>query len=339
MSDLRDKRQRDYENLVESMGLKVKIGEAVLQTPDLASVPVLVQAAQSPAAPCATLVSPSHAKAATPLPTIKKAKSTSPAAVQRHSFYRKLSGLENPAILDDKAADAEAISPTARYVTQTKELNIIPNTIISTVVESVEKNGCVELSSSSLGDDMAVALSHSISVMFVLNMDVSRNHITDRGVGALLGSLDPHVITDLNLAFVKMKKKPIEVLSDLVGETSTLERLVMEKCDLDDSSLRTLSTNIATQMCLVTDMPLHLCTLTKLNLSHNKFGDSGAIGLAEGLKKNASLTELDLSYNLIRGKGGVALFEALNDSIVCTLDLAYNALREKVRGSEERRMA
>ena len=98
----------------------------------------------------------------------------------------------------------------------------------------MDKNGCVELGSSSLGDDMAVALSHSISVMFVVTMNVSQNHITDRGVGALLGSLDPHVITELNLAFVKMKKKPIEVLSELIGETSTLEKLIMEKV----SSLR-----------------------------------------------------------------------------------------------------
>ena len=279
MSDLRDKRQRDYESLVERMGLKVKMGEA--DVPDPVSVPIVLPNPDPDTVATSPVRDPPASSLNTstsPLPSIKKSKSTSPSVVQRHSFYRKLSGLDNPGILDDKAAEAEASSPTARYITQTKvrftrkgwgrgrgretrfsvlsllslassfqllassryspksnhilypqELNIIPNTIISSVIESVDKNGCVELGSSSLGDDMAVALSHSISVMFVVTMNVSYNHITDRGVGALLGSLDPHVITELNLAFVKMKKKPIEVLSELIGETSTLEKLIMEK--------------------------------------------------------------------------------------------------------------
>ena len=83
-------------------------------------------------------------------------------------------------------------------------------------------------------------------------------------------------------------------------------------------------------MCPDTDMPLHLCTLQTLNLSHNKFGDSAAIALAEGLKGNSSVTELDLSYNSIRSKGGIALFEALGTTtnVVATLDLAYNAIGE-----------
>ena len=75
-------------------------------------------------------------------------------------------------------------------------------------------------------------------------------------------------------------------------------------------------------------MPLHMCTLKTLNLSHNKFGDSGAMALAEALKENTSVAELDLSYNSIRSKGGIALFSALESANVATLDLGYNAIGE-----------
>ena len=81
-------------------------------------------------------------------------------------------------------------------------------------------------------------------------------------------------------------------------------------------------------MCPDTDMPLHMCTLKTLNLSHNKFGDSGAMALAEALKENTSVAELDLSYNSIRSKGGIALFSALESANVATLDLGYNAIGE-----------
>jgi hypothetical protein len=125
MSDLRDKRQRDYESLVERMGLKVKMGEAA--SPDPIPAPSLLPNPHPEPAPATTTTTPvldppasSPGTSTTPLPAIKKSKSTSPSAVQRHSFYRKLSGLDNPGILDDKAAEAEASSPTARYITQTK---------------------------------------------------------------------------------------------------------------------------------------------------------------------------------------------------------------------------
>lgn len=365
MNDLKEKRQRDYENLVLSMGLNVNRGVEVEGALGLEVISGSRQAAVAPGAESVPVSLGEIAKAARKsvevLPSVggaavvdskpgattttasphdanenagstsshKKEPRVSIQGLSRaHSFYRKLYSAATPAILDERAAKAEKTSPTARYVSLTRELNIIPNTIIGSVIESVEKEGVVELSSSSLGDDMAVALSHSISVLFVLSMNLSRNHLTDKGICALVHSLDPHVVVELNLAFLKVKKKPAECLSELLGESSTLKKLILEKCDIDDSCLRELSRNIATQLCPMTDMPLHLCTLTTLNLSHNKFGDSGAVSLAEGLKTNVSITELDLSYNLIRGKGGIAIFEALNDSVVCTLDLAYNALRE-----------
>ncbi|GMH84500.1 hypothetical protein TrVE_jg8017 [Triparma verrucosa] len=251
----------------------------------------------------------------------------SPAVAQRHSFYNKLSSIDKPTIMSDID---QGVSPTASYVKKTRDLNIVPNTIISTVVDSVEKDGQVCLSAARLGDDMAIALSHSMETMFVLSVDVSKNHITDKGLCALIASLDPHVVQELNFAFVKIKKSTAEDLRALIGESSTLEKLNLEQCQLDDTSVRELSFHLATTMCPDTDMPLHLCTLQTLNLSHNKFGDSAAIALAEGLKGNSSVTELDLSYNSIRSKGGIALFEALGTTtnVVATLDLAYNAIGE-----------
>ena len=124
---------------------------------------------------------------------------------------------------------APVMSPTAQYVSSTRELNIVPNTIISTVVESVERDGQVRLSGARLGDDMAIALATSMQAMFVLSVDVSKNHVTDKGVCALIAALDPHVVQELNLAYVKLKKKPAEDLKELIGESSTLETLIMEQ--------------------------------------------------------------------------------------------------------------
>jgi len=185
---------------------------------------------------------------------------------------------------------------------------------------------CGSLANHSVGDDMAIALAHSITILFVLTLDMSGNHLTDKGVCALVESVDPHFIQDVNLSNIKVKKKVAEVLSVLIAETSTLSTLQMEGCSLDDMCVRILSTHLLSTMCPSSGVALHNCTLTTLNLSHNKIGDAGVVGLCECLKGNASLNELDLSYNLIRDKGGTALFDVLNETAISTLDLARNSM-------------
>ncbi|GMH52903.1 hypothetical protein TrLO_g10241 [Triparma laevis f. longispina] len=323
MSDLMAQKRRDYDQVVRELGIDrkestlSKASEEAQKEED----PERGRKLQTP-----RILPPMDLS--TPSPAMNRPRlGLSPAVVHRHSFYNKLSSIDKPTIMSDVD---QGVSPTASYVKKTRDLNIVPNTIISTVVDSVEKDGQVCLEAARLGDDMAIALSHSMETMFVLSMDVSKNHLSDKGLCALIASLDPHVVQELNFAFVKIKKSTAEELRALIGESSTLEKMNLEQCQLDDTSVREISFHLATTMCPDTDMPLHLCTLQTLNLSHNKFGDSAAIALAEGLKGNSSVTELDLSYNSIRSKGGIALFVALATptNIVATLDLAYNGIGE-----------
>ena len=80
---------------------------------------------------------------------------------------------------------------------------------------------------------MAIALATSMQAMFVLSVDVSKNHVTDKGVCALITALDPHVVQELNFSCVKLKKKTAEELKELIGESSTLETLIMEQVSTD----------------------------------------------------------------------------------------------------------
>ncbi|PVI03182.1 RNI-like protein [Periconia macrospinosa] len=55
------------------------------------------------------------------------------------------------------------------------------------------------------------------------------------------------------------------------------------------------------------------CALDSLYMGHNPIGNSGAIALAAGLRKNKSLTRLMLISSGISDDGAIAVFEALED--------------------------
>ncbi|GMI34513.1 hypothetical protein TeGR_g4761, partial [Tetraparma gracilis] len=369
MSDLSLRKQCDYNELVKSMGLKVPasrkasmdaVGEGTAAAGTAAAGTAAAGTAAAGTAAAGTGAAgtqgggaeqasekeASKEAGALALPDLKKdaaaerqrAKekkrqltiSLGPETRKQHLLYDKMA--QGPNVTATEAASGESLrSPTARYVTQTQNLNIVPTTIIGRVVESVEGpsvegSGRVNLAGSAVGDDMAAALAHAMSILIVTAVDVSGNHMSDAGVCALLDALDPHFLTDLNISHVKVKKKVFEELSKYLFETSTLQRLLMEECGVDDLCLRSLCPSLKTVMCPSSGAPLHNCTLVTLNLSHNKIGDNGATTLAEALGANESITELDLSYNQIRTRGGVALFEVLNLTSVSVLDLARNTM-------------
>merc|ERR1712226_337811 len=67
--------------------------------------------------------------------------------------------------------------------------------------------------------------------------------------------------------------------------------------------------------------------LTKLNLSCNKIGKKGAIGLGKGVEKNATLTTLSLDNNQIGDEGAIGLGKAVEkNATLTTLDLGFNKI-------------
>ena len=208
MSDLKSKRQREYDQLVKDLGIaskKAEVDDKVEKVETPRNLPPMA---------IVSVVKESRKECARPSPLPKT-------LIKRQSFYSKLSEIDKPTIMTD--APPTQMSPTATYVSNTRELNIVPNTIISTVVDSVERDGQVRLSGARLGDDMAIALASSMLSMFVLTVDVSKNHITDKGVCALIAVLDPHVVQELNFAFVKLKRRPADELKALIGEVRRIE--------------------------------------------------------------------------------------------------------------------
>ena len=261
----------------------------------------------------------------------------SPSIKKKHSIYTRLAidpSTQLGQLSGSSSTPNLTPSPTARYVTHARSLSIVPKALIASVVESVESVGKVALSNRDLGDDMAKALSHAFKNLIVLDVDVSCNHLTDSGVTAVLSCLDPHFLQRLDLSSIRLKKRSVSSLSDLLLETSTLTALKAADCTLDDTSLRALSLSLLTSLCPFSGAPLHNCTLTVLNLHGNKIGDAGASALAAALRTNGALAELDLSCNSIRARGGADLFRALNFTAVAVLDLARNGMSEKeARGS------
>ena len=138
MSDLKMQVQCDYDELVTSMGLlpstKNKKGSMDVVTEALA-----VEAQQTVQTQEPTILTPRA------LPTLKKRPSKinvelTADTVKEHSFYKKMHNTDLP---DTELTGTDLKSPTARYVTQARNLNIVPTSLISTVMESVEAAGCI----------------------------------------------------------------------------------------------------------------------------------------------------------------------------------------------------
>ncbi|KAJ3344930.1 T-complex-associated testis-expressed protein 1, partial [Entophlyctis luteolus] len=106
-------------------------------------------------------------------------------------------------------------------------------------------------------------------------------------------------------------------LSNSIKTVLCLEVLVIQASGIDDDKARLLASAL-----------LENRTIQKLDLSHNKIGDSGARGIAKVLaSKTSILTHLDLSNNCIQRIGAHALGKALQvNSSLIHLNLRMNRL-------------
>ncbi|KAJ3062382.1 Kinesin-associated protein 3 [Podochytrium sp. JEL0797] len=106
-------------------------------------------------------------------------------------------------------------------------------------------------------------------------------------------------------------------LSSALKTTTSLETLIIQASGIDDDRCR-----------LIASALLENRTVRKLDLSHNKIGDSGARGIAKILAApNSLLTHLDISNNQIKQTGAHSIGKALQvNSTLIHLNMRMNRL-------------
>ncbi|XP_036412828.1 NACHT, LRR and PYD domains-containing protein 12-like isoform X2 [Colossoma macropomum] len=146
--------------------------------------------------------------------------------------------------------------------------------------------------------DLASVLRHS----FLRELILDQSDIGDVGVKHLCsGLLSPHCqLQILGLRDCKLSKKTCFYLTVALSSYSVLKELNLGDNDLQDSGVKLLSTGLKHPNCILQNLGLSGCMITK----------EGCSSLASALKSNPShLRELDLSYNH-PGQSGEKLLSA-----------------------------
>jgi len=127
----------------------------------------------------------------------------------------------------------------------------------------------------------------------------------------------PKLGMDYDKALFGMQLRDAASLARLLQRTTTLSELTLSENLLLDEMLRVLCSGLAANS-----------TIAKLDLSHNKLGDTGAQCLADVLSSPSTcITSLDLSDNVIGPEGGQALAIALTrNTSLQSLRLRLNPL-------------
>ena len=84
-----------------------------------------------------------------------------------------------------------------------------------------------------MGDKQVTALSSALSVMPVKHLDLSGNRIlSSKAAVCVLEKLDPHALEHLDMSKNRLSPDAIEVICDLLMETSRLVRLGLEESNV-----------------------------------------------------------------------------------------------------------
>ncbi|XP_015775400.1 PREDICTED: nucleotide-binding oligomerization domain-containing protein 2-like isoform X3 [Acropora digitifera] len=122
----------------------------------------------------------------------------------------------------------------------------------------------------------------------------------------------------LNLQTVdcsRLNKELVAVCIEALKTNSTVTRLVVHDCNIDDANAAELAGQLKEN--------------STLQLSGNRVGNEGADALAKGLKENSTLTSLILDYNQIGDVGADALAKGLKENSTLTLlYLSGNQVRD-----------
>jgi len=124
---------------------------------------------------------------------------------------------------------------------------------------------------------------------------------------------------DYDKSLFGMQLKDAMSLSNLLKKSRHLIRLSLPENLLTDETIHIIANGM-----LMNE------TITYLDLSHNKFGDSGAKRLSKVIKRHGVLSYLDLGDNRIHTDGAQYIARALkNNEVISTLSLKLNPIGDR----------
>ncbi|KAK7913409.1 hypothetical protein WMY93_013620 [Mugilogobius chulae] len=165
------------------------------------------------------------------------------------------------------------------------------------------------LSGCGLSEHSCVCLSSVLGSSLIQELDLSFNHITDRGLHSLCNGLAHSKVQTLRLKGCGLGEPGAQSLSSLLSsDQCEIKSLDLSDNDFGDRGVQCLSEGLSSPH----------CPLEALNVSLCRVSERGCMFLASALNCGV-LRELDLSYNH-PGQSGVQLLTALMDDPLCSLN-------------------
>ncbi|XP_067916037.1 NACHT, LRR and PYD domains-containing protein 12-like isoform X4 [Heterodontus francisci] len=208
----------------------------------------------------------------------------------------------------------------------------------------------LDLSGNNLGDSGVKLLSEALKNpdCKIQELWLVGNNLTTSCIDDLASALSTNrSLTDLNLNYNELGDSGVKLLSEaLRNPDCKIQKLWLVGNNLTDSCIEDLASTLSTNRSL-TDLDLSYnklgdsgvkllsealrnpdCKIQKLELENNKLTDSCIEDLTSALSTNWSLTDLDLSYNKLGDSGVKLLSEALRnpDCKIQRLQLENNNL-------------
>lgn len=160
------------------------------------------------------------------------------------------------------------------------------------------------LTRSKVGDDKARILIRSLLDHPALEeLDLSHNHIGDRGARAAAKLLSHSRLRSLNLANNQVRAPGAQSLAHALAHNTNLLSLNLRLNCIEDEGGQALAHALQTNKCL-----------TRLHLGGNELSEPTATLLSQVLSVNTTLTSINLSCNHIGLDGGKQLLEGLLDN-------------------------
>ncbi|CAC5423312.1 unnamed protein product [Mytilus coruscus] len=197
------------------------------------------------------------------------------------------------------------------YKQKCRQLGIIP----SRKVMNQFGTGVIDITDLNLSSKELRALYIvMINDVDLMEINFSGNSLTARDIQYISEILRTNkTISTLTLRRCGLSGAPIRTLAEFLSKSNTLRKLDISDNHFDD--------NDAPYVAMIIE---HNESISNLNLSKNKLGDSGIL-IGNALKENEMITTLDLSWNHLRGNGAIGIARGLEKNTkLLNLQVAWN---------------
>lgn len=241
-------------------------------------------------------------------------------------LYRKANRDLSVYVKDEDVPEGRR-TPRSLYLREVERRNLPP---LSLVLRKEDQSHGVFLANRGLGDvHMAPLVEIIDSLPNVSTVDLNDNRLTDVTLMPLMIKLvSMPSLTHLDLSYNKIDDSSEVIMTYIKSPNCTLETLVLNGADVDDTEAGNLAEAIS-----------HNTSISTLCLSHNLLGQAemaastnnsivtGGVAIGLMLEVNTTITKLDLSWNAIRLESAEKFANSLkNNGTLRNLLLGHNSL-------------